>query len=500
MKFSAPLLLTSTFVGVSIAASATYGELPLVNSKQLQRILTRSALLKHAEKLQSFADQDPKKNRGFGGTGHNLTVQYLYDTLSALDYYNVSLQEFVWEYADGSATFAADGTDYPSVYFTYSPSTNGSTVSGDLVAVANLGCDITDYPPELSGAIALISRGTCEFGLKTAYAGAAGAVGAIIYNNLPGSISGGTLSAPTRPEGPYVPVAAIAQEDGLSLLENLQAGATIVGELSIDSVLENRTTHNVIATSKIGDQSNVIVSGGHTDSVGAGPGINDDGSGSLGLLEIAIQLPKWSVKNAVRFTFWSAEEFGLVGSKHYVASLSEEEQSKITLYLNFDMIASPNYVYFIYDGDGDTFNVTGPAGSAEIEHLFEDYFRAEGLQTKPTEFDGRSDYGPFLSVGIPSGGLFTGAEGVKTAEEAAIWGGVAGEWYDPNYHKKGDTIKNLDMDAWLVNTKAVAHAIATYARSTDSIPKRSGTKKSLVLQRQNLHAGRAHGSHCGHVI
>ncbi|KAL7267015.1 hypothetical protein RUND412_010414 [Rhizina undulata] len=140
---------------------------------------------------------------------------------SALDYYDVSLQEFVWEYADVSATFAAEGTDYPSVYFTYSPSTNGSTVSGDLIAVANLGSN---------------------------HGGAAVAVGAIIYNNLPGSISGGTLDTPTRPQGPYFPVAVIAPEDGLAFLEILQARATVVGELSIDSILENRTTYNVIAT------------------------------------------------------------------------------------------------------------------------------------------------------------------------------------------------------------------------------------------------------------
>ncbi|KAL7267016.1 hypothetical protein RUND412_010415, partial [Rhizina undulata] len=155
---------------------------------------------------------------------------------------------------------------------------------------------------------------------------------------------------------------------------------------------------------------------------------------------------------------FGAEEFkagsrDLVGSKHYLANLSEEEQSKIALYLDFDMIACPNYVYFFYDGDGGTFNVTGPVGSAEFEHLFEDYFRVEGLETKPTEFYGKSDYGLFLSVGISSGGLFTGAEGGKTAEEAAVWGYVKGDWYDPNYHRAEDAINNLDLNAWIVSTK-----------------------------------------------
>jgi Zn-dependent M28 family amino/carboxypeptidase len=96
----------------------------------------------------------------------------------------------------------------------------------------------------------------------------------------------------------------------------------------------------------------VIHLGAHSDSVAAGPGINDNGSGSIGILEVAIQLAKFTINNAVRFSWWAAEEEGLLGSAAYVASLSQEELDKIRLYLNFDMIASPNFKYGIYDGDG----------------------------------------------------------------------------------------------------------------------------------------------------
>src|SRR5215213_6280460 len=121
-------------------------------------------------------------------------------------------------------------------------------------------------------------------------------------------------------------------------------------------------------------------------------------------------------KNRVRFAFWGAEEFGLKGSEHYVASLSDDQLDKIALNLNFDMLGSPNFVRFVYDGDGsatsdDTTDV-GPAGSAQIERTFKRYFEAKGLKTDPTPFDGRSDYGPFIDAGIPAGGLFSGAEGV----------------------------------------------------------------------------------------
>ena len=238
-------------------------------------------------------------------------------------------------------------------------------------------------------------------------------------------------------------------------------------------LIEYCCSYNVIAQTKGGDANNVLVLTAHTDSVDAGPGINDNGSGSIGLLEIAVQLARFSVDNAIRFVWVAAEEFGLLGSTYYVSQLSEEERNKIRLELNFDMIASPNFVYAIYDGDGSAFNVSGPPGSAEAEKLFEDYFTNDaGLKYVPTEFDGRSDYGPFLKAGIPTGGLFTGAEQIKTEEEQAVFGGQAGVAYDINYHGAGDNVANLNLTAFLENTKAIAHSVATYGRSFDTIPPR----------------------------
>lgn len=206
-----------------------------------------------------------------------------------------------------------------------------------------------------------------------------------------------------------------------------------------------------------------------------GPGINDDGSGTISNLIIAKELSKFSVKNAVRFGFWTAEEYGLLGSTFYVDSLSEAERAKIALYLNFDMIASPNYANMIYDGDGSAFNISGPPGSAEIEALFEKFYDDQNLPHIATEFDGRSDYQGFIDAGIPAGGLFTGAEGVMTEDEATLFGGQAGIAYDQNYHAKGDNMTNLAHDAFLLNSQATAYAVATYALSTDSLPPRNTT-------------------------
>lgn len=137
--------------------------------------------------------------------------------------------------------------------------------------------------------------------------------------------------------------------------------------------------------------------------------------------------------------------------------------------LDFDMIASPNYIYAVYDGDGSSFNLSGPAGSAEAEALFEAYYTARGVNFTATAFDGRSDYGPFLDAGVASGGIFTGAEGIKTEAEAAAFGGEAGIAYDVNYHGAGDTLDNLNSTAFVLNTQAIAHAVATYATSFESL-------------------------------
>ena len=242
-------------------------------------------------------------------------------------------------------------------------------------------------------------------------------------------------------------------------------------------------SYNIVAETISGDKDNVLAIGGHTDSVFAGPGINDDGSGTIGILEVALQLAKFRINNAVRVLFWSGEEFGLLGSTYYVENLSAEELLKIRLYLNFDMIASPNYVYALYDGDGSAFNVSGPPGSAEVEAFFTKWFERQGVPTTETDFDGRSDYGPFLAANVPAGGIFTGAEGIKTAEEAATFGGTAGEAYDPNYHGPGDNFTNLNFDAFTTNTKAIAAAVAKYSKSFKSIPPRTTNGTAPVRAR-----------------
>ena len=182
-------------------------------------------------------------------------------------------------------------------------------------------------------------------------------------------------------------------------------------------------------------------------------------------------MAKLKPQNTVRFAWWGDEEGGLVGSTAYVNGLSSAERAKIALYLNYDMVGSPNYYFGVYDADESTYEapVVVPPGSIAIEDLFESYYTSVGEPYDDAAFSGRSDYQAFISNGIPSGGLFTGAEQVKTAEQAAIWGGTAGEQFDPCYHQACDTFDNVDLHALDVNSDLIAYAQLTYAYSTQAV-------------------------------
>ncbi|MFF7891329.1 M28 family metallopeptidase [Streptomyces sp. NPDC007907] len=212
----------------------------------------------------------------------------------------------------------------------------------------------------------------------------------------------------------------------------------------------SRTGYNLVADWPGGDANRVVMAGSHLDSVTSGPGINDNGSGSAAVLETALAVSRAQYKPTkhLRFAWWGAEELGLVGSRYYVNRLATADRSRISAYLNFDMIGSPNPGYFVYDDD--------PA----IEKTFKDYFGGIGVPTEiETEGDGRSDHAPFKSAGVPVGGLFTGASRTKTAAQAAKWGGTAGQSFDRCYHSSCDTTANINDTALNRNSDALAYAV-----------------------------------------
>ncbi len=454
-------------VSVPVAGAAPAGLDGPALAKKLTRNVTVEGVNRHLIAFQRIADRTGG-SRAAGTPGYDASVEYVAGRLRGAGF-DVSTPEFTYQVRVDDARVAKVGaTTYENIALEYSPQTPVGGLTGVLRAVpedATTGCEATDFAgQDFTGSIALIRRGGCTFDIKHRNAAAAGAVAVIIANNVAGSLEGVTLGSPG-----VVPTGGVKQADGTAL--TALAGQQVTVDLRFHQ--EDRVSRNVIAQTKTGRKDNVVVAGAHLDSVPEGPGINDNGSGSAGLLETALQLggrPK--VNNAVRFGWWGAEERGLLGSTAYVRSLTFEQQLDIALYLNFDMIGSPNAAYFVYDGDNsDGVGAgAGPYGSAQIEKSFVDYLTLEKkIPVEGTDFTGRSDYGEFIKQGIPAGGLFTGAEGLKTPEQAAKWGGTAGVAYDPNYHRVGDNLGNIDRKALDRNSDALAWVTASYAISTEDV-------------------------------
>lgn len=232
------------------------------------------------------------------------------------------------------------------------------------------------------------------------------------------------------------------------------------------------TSWNVLAETRSGNRRHVVMAGAHLDSVPDGPGIDDNGTGSAALLDAAQDLAGTRTVNAVRFAWWGAEESGLAGSRAYVHVLPPTGLRDIAVYLNVDMIGSSNFVRLVYDGDNSRFpaggsTLAGPDGSGAVEKMLHDYFADRGLASEESPLDGRSDYKPFLTRGVPVGGLFTGADGTKTEAEASAFGGRAGVGYDGCYHRACDDLADLDLDAVREMSAAVVYAVRHLAMTPD---------------------------------
>ena len=230
---------------------------------------------------------------------------------------------------------------------------------------------------------------------------------------------------------------------GEELYNAFKAGQNPTVNLATSGVEQEKLYPNVVAETERGDPDHVVLLGAHLDSVPAGPGINDDGSGTAFQLELAEQLarPGTPPRNKIRFLWFGGEEDGLVGSQYYAAHMSDADVARTDMMLDTDMIASPNFARLVYDGDGSTFGseVSGPPGSGTVEQVLVDYWAKRGMVSEPIPFDGRSDYVGFVNRGIPAGGVFAGAEAPKTAAQVAKYGGVQGEQLDPCYHEACDT-------------------------------------------------------------
>jgi Zn-dependent M28 family amino/carboxypeptidase len=434
-------------------------------AQKVSEAMTKDAMMVHITKLQEIADEHGG-NRSLGSPGYDASVDYVAKTLRDKGF-DVQTPEFEVRlpYADKPALTVA-GAPIAAVPLEYTIGTGSDGVAGELVPARiedSPGCTASDYDGlPVKGAVVLVDRGKCQFGVKQAVAAERGAVALIVANNADGDEMGGTLGdADVK-----IPVIGITKASGERL--RAEPGQTTI---KLNAGVRVEHTRNVIAQTKTGSTSDVVMTGAHLDSVPEGPGINDNGSGVAAVLETALQLgPTPDVKYAVRFGFWGAEELGLLGSNDYVASLDVDQLKDLALYMNFDMIASPNPGYFTIDGDQSEAPDPSmeapriPEGSAGIERTLVAYLKSAGKSPEDIQFEGRSDFSSFTLAGVAAGGLFTGAEEKMTPEQAERWGGEAGEPFDPNYHKESDTIDNVNQTALEINGRGAAYAVALYAQ------------------------------------
>lgn len=403
-------------------------------------------------------------NRAFGLPGYEASVDFIFEEASKLKGFHVWKQDFPALFTlTTAAKTTIDGEDLRTVALTYTPSTPEEGVTAELVAgpEGEAGCDVANYADiDAEGKIVLVERGLCPDGTtfagKLKPAAAAGAAAVLIYNNGPAQLTGGSLS---NPNPDYAPAVLIDQAPGLALKARLEAGETVEVYSQIVQIIEERFTQNVFAETKGGDETNLLMLGAHLDSVQAGPGINDDGSGTTLILELAKGLQHFSTNLKVRFGWWGAEENGLWGSRFFVNNMTTTEVDNLLAYVNFDMVARG--FYGVFDGTGDKVAPGGAPGSEVIEDLLTEALEAQGLEITHIGLTGGTDYVPFQQViNKPVGGLFTGT-GIEQ---------------DPCYHQACDNITSPVPETLYRNAKAAAHALSVLAiDGAELIPKGNST-------------------------
>lgn len=427
------------------------------------------AVYAHLEALQDIADRHGG-NRAQGTPGYDASVDYVAGLLRDKGF-DVQTPEFdrYGGTRGGAPLLTINGRGHPVDKASLLIDTGPAGLSAlTLRPPRAAGCTVADYGrTDVRRAIVVVDDTGCSLVVKQKTAVARGAVGVLVVTGTGGRGSPPELFTTGYYRELTIPVGIIDADVNAALR---RTSAPV--RLRLDGRPVLAKSRNVLAQTKTGDSRNVVVAGAHLDSVGGGPGINDNGTGVAAVLETALQLGSSpQTANAVRFAFWGSEEIGLEGSRAYLRGLDAEQLKDMALYLNFDMLGSPNPGYFTYDGDQSTATepVPVPEGSAAVERLLAGYLNLAGVRPADMPLGNATDYQPFLAAGVPIGGLTTGAAQQKTAVQARLWGGRAATAFDPNYHTGRDTVDNVDRRALGIMAPGVAFAVGTYAQSTDGV-------------------------------
>lgn len=467
MKYTQPAIALALLASSALAAECK----PKVDSESLQADIKTENLWSHLEALNNIAFEKGNGNRAFGLPGFAASVDYIWSQISGFNGTKAWKQDFsAWFAEVQTISLKVKDEDLYVFGIAYSPSTSQEGITAQVVLgpAGEAGCSEESYNGlDVEGKIVLTQRFRCPTGGTLAGrvkpAAARGAAAVIIYHDLTTKPTAGSFGEVNLEA--YAPTGFIHKADGEAIIARIEAGETVEAYFQQTQLVEQRVTQNVFVETADGDPSNVIMLGAHLDSVQAGPGINDDGSGTSLVLEIFKALTKYRFKNKVRFAWWGAEEYGLLGSKHYCQNLETKEVNNILAYLNYDMVSRG---YFgVSDNDGRAYGSVAPRGSEVIQQIYLDWFKAQGLETTPAILTNGSDYASFWGIlNKPFGFLNTGT-------------GVA---QDDCYHQACDTIDNPDAETITYNAKAAAHMVSILSmKGHELIPKTIVNETSLAM-------------------
>lgn len=435
--------------------------------------VTGAAVYEHLEVFSDLALQYADEGyRAYNSPGYEAAAEYVEEVLEGTGAFETERQYFTVEgESNGAIDFTVAGDEVPAFHVSYGEGTDEPIVDAPLSVTsdeAGIGCSPDDYADVPEGSILLVQRGECPFYDKAFNGTQAGAAAVVIYNNEADPDAGFSGTLGERIEGGAATIGVtrgVGEELAAAVEAAAEAEETVLGSLTVEKEFTETETFNVLASTTAGDPDEVIIAGAHLDGVDEGPGVNDNASGSAALLALAEQIAAYDYApdRQVRLAFWGAEEIGLLGSYHYVEDLTANdpaELERIQAYLNYDMIGSDNFVVSVYDADESTYTapVPIPEGSIELEQIYTDYFDSVDQPWVDSEFSGRSDYQAFILADIPSGGLFSGADGVKTEEEAELFGGTPGVQHDTNYHTINDTLENVNQESLDIFAPAIGYS------------------------------------------
>jgi len=468
-------------------------------------------LWNHMKAFQAIANANPgpdgMPSRNSGEPGYKASADYVARVMTQAGY-NVTIQTykfFYFAYTGIPAFKEISPTSHDfGVSDEWNPGQSTGSTTADLQPAGGIvvpptptpssssGCTMADFSSFVSGRVALIQRGACNFGVKVLNAQAAGASGVIIFNEgNPGRtavLAGSLVDAAGNRIVPAIPVAFTSFDIGSNLLSEYQQAvqngtALPVMSISIQAVVNpNADDYNVIADSKGGDKNHVLVVDAHLDAI-YGAGMLDNASGSATILDIAQMMKNVNPLNKLRFIWFGGEELGLLGSSYYVNNLTSTELSHIGYDLDADVTATPNYVVGVLDPAAS--NLFGGAPPTFPNRVYKAsmvsrdqsiaYFDSIGLNHElfsPVGTDAIS----FNNVGIPASGLLTGQDCCKTQQQVDLFGGSPGNFegtvpsFDggcvDNPFRWCDNLSNNDPAVLTFMSKAFANTVVRMAFDT----------------------------------